>query len=646
MQNKSILSVAILKANWDFRHIDYIDNFIPLFLHVLRSNKYNEIKIDKFKMDFENEFGLCVPYHPIEAVLIRLKNLEKKGLIYKKNQNFYFDSTKDSKNNFEEIRDSQQRELTKLNRALIDFCKKVYSYELDDATAEKGLISFFQENELGLLSATKEKSVLPNLETKKTIKYYIAKFIEDAKNAEPEIFKFLVDLAVGVALANSIVYGKDLQSFSGKIGNLNLFLDTGYIFALLGVDGTEKKAAFGELTKTMTDLGANLFVFEHTYDEVMKILNGASSWMSHGDYDIKKASRVLKYFLSSDFNASDVDMFIIQVPNIFSKHKIKSVPKPTYSKDVRYQIDEHELKRLIIESYKNDPFFDEMSKDETINKDIESIYSICKLRKGRIAYTLKDASYVFVTTNKSLARISTLVQSDDNAPFSIPPCITDILIGTLVWLQYPLKTSTLNEKKLIADAYAAIQPDASLVKRYLQEVDSLKKKDEISDNEYYILRTNRVAFNLLSERTKNDIQNFQPKTAREIMDEINEKHLADLKEDLKNKEVLNTQKSQELEIIKNNLKKEEETNLILNKKHARIIDLFANIITWISISVITPIIVFIIFINSFPDKFSLFWKTFSFVALVVLGIIGGFSLTKFKLYISSKIRNVLENLTC
>lgn len=638
MQNKSILSVAILKANWDVRGFDYIENFVPLFLHILKSRKYNEVKIDRLKVDFENEFGLLIPYHPIETILIRLK---KKGLIYKKDQSYFFDFTKDSKNNFEEIRDTQKRELSKVTRALIDFCKNVYSYELNDLAAEKALILFFRETELGLLSATKEQGVFPNLEVDKAVKFYIAKFIEDAKEAEPEIFKFLVDLAVGVALANSIVYGKDLQNFSGKIDNLNLFLDTGYIFALLGVNGPEKEKAFSELTRTMLNLGANCFVFEHTYDEVMKILHGALYWMSQGNYDIQKASRVLKYFLENDFNTTDVEMFIIRISNVFSEFKITKIPKPTYSKNIEYQIDEQELKKLIVESYKADPFFDETLKDETINKDIESIYSICKLRKGRVAYTLKDASYIFITTNKSLARISTSVQSTDNAPFSIPPCITDILIGTLVWLQNPLKTYILNEKKLIADAYAAIQPDSSLVKRYLDEVDSLKKKDEISDNEYYILRTNRVAFNLLSERTKNDIHNFKPKTTREIMDEINQKHLVGLREDLEKKEKLNIKKIQELELTKERLQKEEKNSLALTERNTRIIKVFSEIIMWVVISIIVPFIIFLIFINSFPDGFSRLWQIVSFVAISFISIFG-FSLFNFKLWLSNKIKDFLE----
>lgn len=638
MQNKSILSVAILKANWDVRGIDYVENFVPLLLHLLKNGKYDEIKIDKLKIDFENEFGLCIPYHPIETILIRLKN---KSFVYKKDQKYFFNSTIDGASNFEEVRDNQGRKLNKLTQSLINFCKNVHSYDVDNITAEKALVSFFQENGLGLLSATKEKSSLPDVETDKTLKFCIAKFIENAKSIEPEIFRFLVDIAIGVALANTIVYGQNLTNFSGKIDNLHLYLDTGYLFALLGVNGKEKEDAFSELTKTMVELGAHLYVFEHTYDEVYRILNGALFWMNQVNYDPQKASRVLKYFIDNDFKASDVEMFIAQAPNVLSKYKIQKAPKPDYSENIQYQIDEADLKKLIIESYKNDPFFDETVKDETINKDVESVYSICKLRKGKIAFTLKNASFIFITTNKSLARISTLVQSADNAHYAIPPCITDILIGTLVWLQNPVKTLILNEKKLIADAYAAVQPDSSLIKKYLEEVDSLKQKWEITENEYYILRTNRVAFNLLSERTKNDVHNFNPKTTREIMDEINEKHLANLKESINEKEILNKRTSQELESAKQELEKEKGNSSVLSARSANMIHIFTKIITWILISVIVPLIIFLTFISFFQENFNLFWKILSFIIITGLSIFG-FSLLNFKTFLSGKIENFLK----
>ena len=302
----------------------------------------------------------------------------------------------------------------------------------------------------------------------------------------------------------------------------------------------------------------------------------------------------------------------------------------------------HELFNKAVLTYKStDPLFDESQKDETINRDIESIYSICKLRKGHIAYTLKDASHIFITTNNSLARISGNVQSEDNAPFSVPPCITDLLIGTLIWLQQPTKMLNLNRKRLIADAYAAIQPDRALIKRYLTEVDALKRKGEISNDEYYLLRSNRVSFNLLSEKTKNDSHNFESRTTREIMDELNKNHMAELRDELDKERKLKSEKTVELENQKGQLKEGEKKIRILGGRHRKLIRILATILTWVIICFIVPVLLTVLVITTFQYYFeNLALQLVAFVCLAILSF-SGFSIPGLKKWLFHKIEELI-----
>ena len=589
------------------------------------------------RTDFEKEYGLILPYHPAKQILTRLK---KTGLIKQSEHKYIIDGTKISEDHFADTSAEQQRKLANLTRSLIEFAKKE-KFDFTNESSEEALLSFFRENSLGFLSAAKEEGVLPKFDENKSAKYIVAKFIQDVQTAEPEKFSFLVDVAVGVVLANALAYGDDLSKLSSTRG-LNIYFDTGYIFALLGINGEEMRLAFSELTQDLVGAGVKLFVFEHTYDEMMRILNGALFWMRQTDFDIKKASRALKYFVSNNFSESDVEVFITQIPGTFDTHKIQKASKPSYSKDIKYQISEEELKKLIIETYKShDPFFDESQKDETIDKDVESIYSICKLRKGHIAYTLKDASHIFVTTNLSLARISGRIQSNDNAPFSIPPCITDVLIGTLIWLQQPIKTANLNAKKLIADAFAAVQPDKALVKKYFEEIESLRNKAEISGDEYYVLRTNRVALNLLSEKTKNDSHNFEPRTAREIMDELNKEHMAELRGKLENERKLRAVKTSELENQKTRNVAQDVEIRAVGFKLSKTIHFLASLFTWVIILLVIPLLVFFSVVNTFPlflDSIS--FKIVAFVVLVILSF-SGFSIPGFKKWLLSKMESFI-----
>jgi len=639
ISNRSITSLAILKVNWDERHIDHIESFLPFFSNLIRIKNYKKIEADVIKRDFESEYGLSIPHHPIMAILGRLR---KRSFIIKRAEGFIPDCNKIKDGNFDIISADQQRKLNKLILAIIDFSKKEYSITLKEEATEKALLSFLRENELSLLYATDEKNILPDVEVNKSTKFLVAKFIHSAKKAEPELFGFIVDVAIGSALAAAVVYGNDLvEHFSGRMRNLNLYLDAGYLFSLLGVDGGENKQAFEELTQNLVNDGAKIRVFEHTYNEMMAIFSNALHWMNRNDYEIAKASRTLKYFITNEFTETDVEMFIARVPQILEKFKIEKTPKPEYDKNIVYQIDESQLKELIINAYKTDPFFDENQKGETINKDIESIYSICKLRKGKIAFTIHDASHIFVTTNKLLAKISSRVQTSDNARFSVPPCITDIFIGTLLWLQNPDKAIMLNEKKIIAGAYAAIQPDLHLIKKYLDQIEILKKDNNISENDYLVLRTHRVAFNLLSEATKNDINNFGPRTSTQILDEINRKHISLLKEEVEQEKISHKKTEESLKEREQTLQQKDEQVNTLNKKYEIMLNLIANFLTWMIFPIIIAAIIFALIINSFPSVFpNLSVQILAFITISVLSLLG-ISIKNTRSWLNEKIKKLI-----
>lgn len=619
MKNRTLVSVAILKANWDIRHSDYIENFVSLFSNLLKVKKYKEIDVDQLGKDFKSEYGLSIPYHPLMVILTRLK---KKGFIYRDDNKYLVREVANDEQDFESTSQNQQRKLNKLINSLVEFGAKE-NFILNEESAEQALIGFFKNNELSFLFAAKGQAVLPTSDATKSSNYIVAKFIQHAKDGDPEIFSFLVDVAVGVALASTILYGEDLKSFMGSNKGSNFYFDTGYLLSLLGVNGEEKRKAFELLTVSMLDSKAGLYVFEHTYDEMSLLLTAALSWINKKNYDIQKASRVLKFFLNNNYTETDIEIFIAKIPSILDKYSIKKIPKPSYNKDSHYQIDEAQLKELLLEEYKNSQPFDESQKDYTLNKDIDSVYSICKLRHGRIAYTIKDASHIFVTTNTTLARLSSKVQSEDNAPFSIPPCVTDVFIGTVIWLQNPIQSSLLSEKKLIADAYAAVQPDSYLIKRYVEELDTLKKKEEISNVEYLFLKTNRVAHNILTEKTRNDGDNFKTATSREILDQINKEHIAELNKRAENYKIISEEKTREVEIKNKEIENKEFDKKVITERYDKSVKLFTTLIVWLILPAIIGIFVVSLFVITFPTPFDgTFIRILAFILTTMVSVLG------------------------
>jgi len=198
------------------------------------------------------------------------------------------------------------------------------------------------------------------------------------------------------------------------------------------------------------------------------------------------------------------------------------VNRPDSSIDQAYQIDEERLQELIVGVYKeSDPYFNEEDKDYTIYQDVRSISAICKLRKGHRPTRLQSANHVFVTTNSSLAYASRLFELEeaDCTYFFIPAVLTDMFVGTLVWIHSPSKVS-INDRRLIANCYAALQPSKALLKRLVDAADHLRDGGEITDEEVTLLKESRVARNLLQRETLGDPNRFTDKTPVMVLEEI------------------------------------------------------------------------------------------------------------------------------
>lgn len=59
----TLLSLAILKVNWDHLKKDYIENFVPFVATLLKKKNYQFIEVSKICNDFKVEFGLIIPRH-------------------------------------------------------------------------------------------------------------------------------------------------------------------------------------------------------------------------------------------------------------------------------------------------------------------------------------------------------------------------------------------------------------------------------------------------------------------------------------------------------------------------------------------------------------------------------------------------------
>jgi hypothetical protein len=545
--NKALKSLALVKIQWDRNRGIYLDNFLPFLSTLFVRKKYNSIEenettIKQLTLDFKDEFGLNIPHFPMISIINRA---QRKGLI-KKEEHEFFPTRKIYECDFSNKIQEQIAKYEKIIEEYIRFSKENYGKESNREHAEKTIIYFLKQHDLDFLFAAYQGSPLPEVSSTKEDLFIFNKFIEHLFINDYPLFHLFLDIVIGHILANAIFYEENLKNFTEpQLRNLNLYLDTRLIFRLAGIEGEEIKDVYDTLLQEFKAQKINIFLFSHTYEEIKSILQGCLHNIENPNYDTLKANSVLRHFKSQGKKESDILMFINSIDNILKENNIKIVEPPDYNQYSAYLIEENKLEEYIVQTYKeNSPDFDYKEKRPTILKDIRSISSVYMLRKGQKPANIKQAKCLFVTTNSPLAYATRKFETDIEYKegFYIPACVTDTFIGTLIWMRNPNKAIEINEKKIIADVYSALQPSEEILKQYVAELEKLKKDEQITEDDYVMLRDSQVAMELLGEHTLGDPQRFTTKTPIDILDtiksEANKLYIQEKNEHEKTKEEL------------------------------------------------------------------------------------------------------------
>jgi len=635
--DRTLASLAVLNVNRNIFQSHYIDIFIPFIATLIKRKKYEEIKPIQICEDFKQEFGLIIPFHPIILILNRAK---KMGLIKQEENKYLPIFAKIEDYDFSKKAEKYLYDYDKVIDAFIKYSEQKYKTKIAHEEAENTIVSYIKEYDIEILFATQNKSLLPEIKRsiKKRNKYILNKYIQYLHENKLELFKVIENLAIGYFVASPILY-ENFDNYKGKFNDIGFYLDTNLILKALGSEGDTYKDAYKGLLQAITEQGGRLFVFLHTYEEIMGILKDCLRWLESPSYDPRKASPTLRFFKHNNYSPSDVEIFILKIDEKLQELNIKVVNSPDPNDDRLYQIDEDKLYNIVVETYAQANLsFIEEEKKYVILKDIKSIAAIAKLRGKEAPITIKNSKCIFVTANYSLASATRKFEVQENkTENTIPCCMPDTFIGTLVWLQAPNQFDNLNEKRLVADCYSALQPSEHMINKYIDEIEKLKKEGKLDASQYYVLRTNRFAYEMLQDKVLGDYELVTWKTPLELLKEMEERA-----------------SRSERKKFEKELKSHDETKKTLagitNEKHkidgriARFSRGVATILYWLLVVVLITPILFEILIQIFP-RILVLSNAMKIILIVYSGIItiaglySGFILKGF----IGNIRTKLEN---
>lgn len=524
--NKALSSFAIIKNSFNEGE-DYIGAFIPLVVMLFEVKNYRIVGIEDVCKDFEIEYGLRVPRHPMETILNRMKPR--------------FVTKTDGKVEVHQVEVRKRAQTIDFRQErqkygwllenFINFCKDFQTpVEISLEEADQLFLAFLKEHDLDVVFAIygdKHISILP-AETKfaePDKRYLINRYVNFILQEGGEYANYLIDSAVGHNYASTILY-REFSNVRGKGACKNYYFDVGILFDIAGINKEFRKKAAEDFLAMLRKKGSSLFVFRHSYDEFLQIAESCLTWIESNLFNPNKASRTLMFFKDEGYTSADLQLFISNIPEILEKNHIEIVNTPDPNLAQEHQIGRKELKQIILETYNSyGYFFDLEEKEDTLERDITSIESIYKLRKGIASTSLNNTVHVFVTTNAGLAYASTKFEQIEmkRGYFTIPAVLTDTFVGTVVWVQEPTSiVEEYNKSKLIAYTVAAIHPKANMMAKFAQEVEKAKSDtlNPITEESASMLLESYLSRRLLADKTLGDSNRITAATPYEVLEEL------------------------------------------------------------------------------------------------------------------------------
>ena len=454
-QTPLLVSVAILKVNWDHGH-DYIENFVPFVAECIRLSSSPVISLEELQQCMKQSFGLEVPQFALKTIL---KRVSKRGFI-RRHHNLYhrIDSAFDNWD-FSQKKKRVLAEYEVLIGELMEFSQTKYGVYLTKNEAAEILDRYIRRHSLEIISEF-DKAGKENVKEN----FILSDFVFYLREENPKYFKFLEDIIKGRMLAD-VLFFEDLGKIEQRLSNVKVYFDTTFLLRACGYSYDYYTKPCVELLELLYELGARFACFEHTYHEMEDILRGDAERLRY-PY-LPAYGETYQYFYEKGIKPSDVELFIARLPKTLENLCIKIKKKPAHQMSLG--LNEEKLERILQDEvgYRN---------RKALLRDIDSLTAIYRLREGRTTLPFERYRAIFVTTNTALARASLIFFNEEIGVSKTPICLPAYIMATLAWLKKPQKAPDLPQSVVIADCYAALSPSDALWMKYLEEVENLKEK--------------------------------------------------------------------------------------------------------------------------------------------------------------------------
>jgi hypothetical protein len=492
MGETALLSYAVLKGLIEERRayensrFDYFDAFVPFVVEAVRVSSDSVVSVPGLHRELRERFGLSLPQHVVQQLL---KRARRSGYLGLSHNIYHVKRDKVSRFEFPSVRDQALLRYRELATALRTFCEVRHGVVWSEDEAESALQGFVQTRQLSILNALSDRPEPTEESTDQTV-YLVGAFLQSLLETNARELEFLETVLQGVMLCTA-VYFPNIANSTSDFEDTRVYCDTTFLLYALGYAGEAIQGPCIELLSLLNEAGAELACFEHTVEEMSGVLQDCAYQLAGTVGPIMREPSFVQHCLRSRKTALDMEMATAQLPDEIKGLGISISPLPPYD-DHRHLIDEAGLTDYV----KTRMAYGNL---RALQRDVDSLSAIVRLRKGKESRNVEDCHALFLTSNAPLARAAAGFLATKGQSRGVPVCLTDQSLTSLVWLKRPSSAPDLPRKWLIADCFAAVNPDHRLLTRYQQEIAKCQQSGAISNEQYHLLRYSASAPSVLME---------------------------------------------------------------------------------------------------------------------------------------------------
>lgn len=535
-----------MKALYDEGH-DYLDSFWPFAVMAIPSKI--SVDINGIQKRMRERHNLEMPLHVLSLLLARAE--AKRYVVRERLEPVRYKLT--GFGYTYAVKLENDKEVERRATALLDSIKKFLDQKgvsLSYDQVRKLLLHFINKNLDFLVecinpSINPKISISTNLETNDR---YLLEYIQNADHQEPENYKMLENMIMG-SIISALLYVESPEDITKirtrKFGSCQIFLDTNFVFSILGLDVEEFNEPAKELLSLLKKNSFELKVFAFTVDEITSVLNS----YDRESYRYPKSMKINSLYSAlkrKGWSKTDAREYIINIEHHLRENGLEI----EWIKGInlrKYKVDEtlrHELKK-----YK--PEQNAFSQ----NHDLAAITKIQEIR-GKPVRKIEDSKALFLTSDVKLSRFN--LETEHKNTGTICETMLDRLFTNILWLKNPSTKPPL--KSIIAAHSRDLFVNRRVWDKFYSVLQELKKSGKVDDEGISTLFWHSYAEDALRSIEESDIKRITPEFVLEKIEtagtkkdqEFEEKikQITELEKAGKSKEQELREKKEELELAK------------------------------------------------------------------------------------------------